>query len=117
MNRLLVSHAKTVLAYDVRCADRFTDRLQGLLGVTFLPEQSGLLLPNCWCVHTFGMSIAIDIIFLDCHNSVTRVCKAVPSNRCVFGPRGTQHTLELSAGQIRKHRVASGDSLLLSCRS
>lgn len=69
--------------YYVR-ADGIISRLIGLLGYTSscaLEEQikiSGIVLPHCSAVHTYGMNVALDIAFLDDDQQVMFVAHHVP---------------------------------------
>jgi hypothetical protein len=49
---------------SVFVAERFADRLRGLAGLADPPAATGLLIPRCRSVHTFGMRFAIDILFV-----------------------------------------------------
>lgn len=65
-------------------ADGVIHRLIGLLGYKpscVLEEQikiSGIVLPHCSAVHTYGMNIALDIAFLDADQQVIFVAYHVP---------------------------------------
>jgi uncharacterized membrane protein (UPF0127 family) len=45
-------------------AERFTERLLGLTGLHDLPPGTGLLIPLCRSVHTFGMRFRLDVLFV-----------------------------------------------------
>ena len=55
------------LANEVRVAIavRPSARLAGLAGMRELPPRTGLLIPDCRSVHTYGMRFALDLIWLD----------------------------------------------------
>ena len=81
----------TVLGYTVPVA---TTRRARLLGLAFLDRFAvgeGLLLPGCRSVHTFGMLVAVDVLFLDAEGQVIEVRRGVPPRRA--GP--------LSGGRLR----------------
>ena len=40
-----------------------------------------LLIPRCRSVHTFGMRFALDLVWLDAHDRVVRIDRAVPPRR------------------------------------
>jgi uncharacterized protein len=86
----------SVLGFDVPVA---TTRSARLLGMAFLDRDEagdGLLLPNCRCVHTFGMRFPLDLVFLDSGGRVIDLRRAVPPGR-VVGCRAADRVLELSA--------------------
>ncbi|MCZ6804948.1 MAG: DUF192 domain-containing protein [Proteobacteria bacterium] len=43
----------------------FVERMRGLSGSPPLKKNEGLLIVSCSSVHSFGMSYAIDLVFLD----------------------------------------------------
>jgi uncharacterized protein len=72
-----------------------------LLGLSHLDRSragSGLLIPSCASVHTFGMRFDLDLYFLDRHGRVRGVRRAVPPRRLLWD-RGASAVLEVpSAG-------------------
>jgi uncharacterized protein len=68
-------------ALDVRRASTPLARLLGLAGLRALPPRAGLLLPRTRAIHTFGMRVALDLIWLDAQGAVVRVDRAVPPRR------------------------------------
>ena len=62
--------------FKYQTATTFWARLKGLMGQTeFVP----MLIPNCRAVHTFGMKVPLDLVWLDADYNVLRVEAAVPS--------------------------------------
>lgn len=69
------------------------------LGLSHLDPQdvgSGLLIPRCAAVHTFGMRFALDIRFLDDEGAVLSTRLGVPPRRFV-AQRGAAAVLEVPA--------------------
>jgi len=63
--------------FKYQTATTFWARLKGLMGQTeFLP----LLIPNCRAVHTFGMKVPLDLVWLDANYKVLRCETSVPTN-------------------------------------
>jgi uncharacterized membrane protein (UPF0127 family) len=63
-----------------------------LLGLAFLSRGragSGLLIPRCSSVHTFGMRFDLDVVFLDDRGGCISARRAVPPGRLVFDRRAT----------------------------
>jgi len=54
-----------VLGISVPVASSFRARLLGLAHLGREEAGSGLLIPRCRSVHTFGMRFALDVVFLD----------------------------------------------------
>jgi uncharacterized protein len=87
-------------------------RARGLIARR-LEAHHGLLLRRCTSVHTWAMSYAIDVVYLDEYFRVTRVDHALKPFRFSRGPAGTRHTLELAAGAARDAGLAVGDRLTI----
>ena len=61
-----------------------------LLGLALLRRQragTGLLLPGCRSVHTFGMFFRLDVHFIDADGREIRVARAIPPGRLLFERR------------------------------
>ncbi len=72
-------------------------RLRGLAGLSELPADRGLLLPGTRAVHTVGMRVALDLVWLDGAGEVVRVDRGVAPRRhraC----RRARAVLEVAAG-------------------
>ena len=77
-----------------------TGPLARLLGLALLDAReagTGLLIPRCHSVHTFGMRFALDLFFLDGDGAVISTRRAVPPGR-LAGFRGATAVLELPVG-------------------
>lgn len=73
-------------------------RRRGLAGLDSLPAEHALLIPRCPAIHTFGMRIALDLIWLGKGDAVVRVDRNVPPNRMRACPRA-RSVVETLAGQ------------------
>jgi uncharacterized protein len=62
----------------------FRARLLGLAWRDRAAAGSGLLIPRCASVHTFGMRFALDVFFLDRAGRVIAVRRRVPPRRVVW---------------------------------
>jgi uncharacterized membrane protein (UPF0127 family) len=80
----------------IRVASSRLARLLGLALLPGMPADSGLLIPRCRSVHTFGMRFALDLVFLDREGGVVRTVHAVGPGRVVSCP-GAAGVLELPA--------------------
>ena len=82
--------------WTIAIAETRAERRRGLLGLDRLGPRSGLALPRCRSVHTFGMAFPLDVVVLDRRHVVRRVLRVPP--RRVVPPRFRRgHILELSA--------------------
>lgn len=76
----------------------FRARLLGLAGLELAQAGSGLLIPGCASVHTFGMRFELDLFFLDRHDRPFAVCGRVPPRHLVWR-RGAAAVLEIPSPQ------------------
>lgn len=85
-----------VLGFEVRLARGLRARSLGLAGLDREQVGTGLLIPRCSCVHTFGMRFELDLYFLDGRGRVIGARGAVPPRRIAFCGRANA-VLELPA--------------------
>jgi uncharacterized membrane protein (UPF0127 family) len=104
----------TWLATTVRRADSFLMRLVGWLWRKRLTAEESLWLVPCKAVHTIGMHVSIDVIFLDRLHRVVALVPALPSYRISRFCFGAHSALEVPTGTIRRSRTQVGDQLELS---
>jgi len=82
------------------------DRRARLLGLTLLEREQavpGLLIPECACVHTFGMRFALDVHFLGPDLVLLGERLALPPRRFAW-QRGAAYVLERPAPQPGRDR-------------
>lgn len=82
---------------DILLADRWWRRAIGLLATTQLARPSGLWLAPCASIHTFGMRLTIDIVFVGRDGVVLKVVPRLRPWR-MAGCRGAHAVLELREG-------------------
>jgi uncharacterized membrane protein (UPF0127 family) len=116
MGKILRVHnraRKTTLVTEGAIASNVWARFWGLMGKRRLPEGYGLLLQNESAIHTFGMRLAIDVVYLDARENVLHTTAAMPPSR--VGPlvRGARNVLELPIGTLARTNTQSGDHLEL----
>jgi DNA-binding response OmpR family regulator/uncharacterized membrane protein (UPF0127 family) len=76
--------ATTVLGREVCLASGARARFLGLAHLDRAQAGSGLLIPRCSSVHTFGMRFRLDLYFLSEHGEVVAVRQRVPARRLAF---------------------------------
>lgn len=101
----------TVVVGEGAVASNLWERFRGLMGKRALPEGYGLYFPKESAIHTFGMKIPIDVVYLDRAGIVLRVTEAMPPAR--VGPlvRGARDVLELPIGTLARTQTRVGDQL------
>jgi uncharacterized protein len=85
-------------------------RRTGLLGIESLPSGAGLWIAPCEAIHTFGMKMAIDAIFLDRKFHVKKLRTYLPPRRislCL----SADSVLEVAAGTVARSNTVVGDRL------
>jgi uncharacterized protein len=107
-----VEPAEALLAL-AETADTAASRTRGLLGRDGLAPGHGLILDPCRLIHTFFMRFAIDVVFVDRRQRVTRVARDVQPFRFAWGGWSARVTLELPAGTLARVPVAPGAQLRL----
>jgi uncharacterized protein len=88
---------------DVRIPESRRERRQGLLGLTALPPNEGLLLIGCRSIHTIGMRFAIDAVLLDREFRVLAIVPMRPG-RLLLPRLDVRHVLEVTSGALRCQR-------------
>ena len=88
---------RSVLGHEVPVAIGFRARLLGLSFLCIERAGTGLLIPRCASVHTFGMRFALDLVFLDERGAPLVVHRKVRPCRCV-SHRGAAAVFEAPSG-------------------
>ena len=87
-----------ILGVDAEVAERFTERLRGLIGRNGLESGKGMLIMRCNCIHTFFMRFPIDAMFLDRNGEVVRTVRNIrPWRPWVWGGWRAKSVLETAA--------------------
>ncbi|MEK6727828.1 MAG: DUF192 domain-containing protein [Candidatus Omnitrophota bacterium] len=103
----------TVLAENAAVADTILKRMKGLLGRKDFKEGEALILKPCNSVHTFFMSLPIDVVFVDSNNKIVKTISVMPPFRLSRIYFKASLAIELPAGTIAKTTTKSGD--FISC--
>jgi uncharacterized protein len=104
-----IARAST-LAKRVRVAGSSSARRKGLLGLDRFPEDAGLWIAPCEAIHTFGMRVPIDAIFLDRNFQVRKLRAHLRPARISLCLSATS-VLELEAGTAARTGTTVGDRL------
>ena len=102
---------RSVLVERGTVASNVWKRLVGLMGCRVFSRGQGLLLKGEQAIHTFGMLLPIDVLYLDGSGRVLRAVNDMAPAR--LGPivRGTRDVLELPAGTLAATGTSVGDEL------
>lgn len=100
----------TLLGEHVILADSWWGRLRGFLGRIPPIEGEGIFLSPCDAIHTWGMSFALDVVFLDASGGVLAVREDVAPWSRPIRVSGARHVLEVPPGTVRATGTAVGDT-------
>lgn len=91
-------------------AERWWQRLRGLLLRPPLGPRDGLLITPCGGIHTIGMRYPLDVVFMDAQGHVMACRRHVRPWRA-RAAWGACETLELRAGAVADLGIVPGDHL------
>lgn len=114
MGVLLNASTGNVIATRVEIASTFVQRAFGLLAREVVRRDEGLWLRRCSAIHTLGMRVPIDIIFVDASDRVVRLCPDVKQWRPAIVCLQAASVIELGNGALREIDVMPGDRLKLT---
>ena len=97
---------------NLRRARGFIERFIGLIGRTDMAPDEVFLMERCAAIHTIGMQMPIDVVFLSAHGVVIKVCHALQPGRIRLCP-GAAYTLELAAGTAATFSLRPGSTIVL----
>jgi hypothetical protein len=109
--RLCGSDGQQVIVEDLEVATSARARSRGLIGHAPLELDEGLLIQPVRWLHTFGMSFAIDILYLNKDGRVVACSENLTPRRIDRPVLRARMAVELAAGAIRHHGVKVGDRL------
>ena len=99
------------LATRIRPASTSAERRRGLLGISELAPGAGIWINPCEAVHTFGMQIVLDAVFLDAELRVKKITANLKPRRIAACLSATS-VLELEAGIAAAKNTQPGDQLV-----
>ena len=100
----------TAIAGRIVVAGDSSTRRRGLLGAPHLDHEAGLWIVPCEAIHTFGMKMRIDVLFLDCSLTVRKLVADLVPWRIAVCLRA-HSVLELAAGTIARSSTKPGHRL------
>ena len=95
----------------VTLASTWLSRLRGYIGRPEPKPGEGLLLFRCNAIHTFWMSFALDVLFLDGRGKVLEICQSLRPRRWTRRVPGAWYVLEIPAGTVKASGTKIGDEL------
>lgn len=102
-NQVLVPHLKL--------ANTLWLRTRGLIGRPELKPDEGLWILKCNSVHTFFMSVPLDLVFLDRKLKVVKTYQNVKPNRLILPIWRASSVVELREGFLKTSPLTQGEQL------
>ena len=96
---------------NLSVADTFSSRAKGLMGKKSMDVNSAVYFPRCNWIHTFFMSMPIDVIYVDKKMKVKKLQKNLKPWRWPAPVFRAHSVIELAAGAIKSDSVEVGDTL------
>ncbi len=108
--KLISTKTQQTLCNQIQVADSFKTRLVGLIGTKELKDQ-GLFIPRCNWVHTFFMSMTIDVIYLDKKGMIKKIDSRLKPWKLPLPVFSASDVVELPAGFAEHKKMQIGDTL------
>ena len=105
--------AGSPIAYSVSLAGASSERRKGLSGIEQLASGHGLWISPCEAIHTFGMKIAIDAVFIGRDHRVRKIYPALRPGRIAWCLTA-ESVLELPENSVVQSQTKPGDQLAIS---
>jgi uncharacterized protein len=104
---------RTVLARRPVTALGFLPRARGMIGRRF-GDFDAMVFNHCRCIHTLGMSMAIDVVFVDRENRICALRQELVPWLPLVGASRAMSVIELPAGAITRSGTETGDVIDLN---
>jgi uncharacterized protein len=104
---------QTLVALELEVAQTPWSRMKGLIGrkAEEFPPGKGMWIVPSEGIHTFGMSFALDVAYLNADRRIIRIYHALaPQRIAAFMPRA-HSIMELPAGVLMQSETQVGDLL------
>lgn len=108
--KLVNKTSNETLLQDVLVADSHKRRLIGLIGTKEFSEKA-YYFPRCNWIHTFFMSIPIDVIYLDKKGLVKKIDYNLKPWRLPLPVFTARDVIEVAAGTAKAKNIKTGDEL------
>lgn len=101
---------KTQLCTRLKTAESFATRTVGLIGTRDMKDYA-LLFPKCNWIHTFFMSIPIDVIYVDKKMKIKKIDHSLQPWRMPLPVLSASTVIEVEAGLAEKFNLQVGEEL------
>lgn len=94
-------------------ADNFSTRLKGWLSNKKVDFNEAIIIFPCNMVHSLGMKIPIDVIFVDKNGKIVHLMEDMQPGKISPRVRKAHYVIELPAGKIKASATCIGHRILL----
>ena len=109
---VLINQSKqSNMASNLKIADTFLTRAKGLIGQKTMDLNEAVYFPRSNWIHTFFMSMPIDVIYVDKKMKVKKLQPHLKPWRWPAPVLSAHSVIEMAAGSIQKNKVEVGDIL------
>ena len=99
---------QTVISADTIYAENFFDRSRGMICRDF-STFDGMVFENCRAIHTFFMTIKLDVIFVDDSYQICGLYESLPAWLPLIRNSKSTTVIELPVGVIKRSKCSIGD--------
>jgi hypothetical protein len=96
---------------ELEVSEAMGKRTRGLIGHAPLKPGQGMVLRPCRWIHMFGMSFAIDVLYVNRRGRIVAVSENLRPNRIDRPVLQAAYVVELPSGAIRNAGLHVGDSV------
>jgi len=112
--KIINKNRNITLAENAVIAGTPLKRMIGLLGYRQFEQGQALIIKPCNSIHTFFMRFAIDVIFVDSNNKITKIIHNMRPFRISAIYLNALFTIELPAGTLEETSTQAGDYVILA---
>lgn len=105
--KMVHEKSQEIIFEDIYQAEGFFKKAKGLIGTKRLKQP--LLIPSCNWIHTFFMSIPIDVIYLNKEGVVKHIDHKIKPWRLPLPVLSANYVVETNAGAAEEKKIAIGD--------
>lgn len=105
-----VKYNDKVIISNLQIANGLRKKMIGLLNKKWISKSEGLLLVDCYMIHTFFMKFEIDVFFLDKNKIIKKIYEGLKPYR-ITNYIHHSDVLETKSGLAKKYKIKVGDVL------
>ncbi|OEF99137.1 hypothetical protein BHF71_10055 [Vulcanibacillus modesticaldus] len=98
---------------NMTIANTFISRLKGWIGKKMLDDNEAIMLIPCSSIHTFGMKMTIDVMFLDKSNRIVYLIKEMNPNRISPIIPQAKKVIEMKSGLLNAYLIEMHDQVVI----